>query len=777
MNLRTFYIPLVLLLVLAQRSNLWAQEKLIGDTTILSKGLLPGVPRLLGLNPRLVTINDSLWVISGICKVLRREKYTEAKAVISSTKPTEKKRQSLLQVHGNVQYDFLHRSYVDTPFAQRDFNQHTVQASLRVTVKDKYPLKMNIATRASNSPYFRNFLDLGLQLDQYNYVKNYRQQLLDKAKQSLYQSPELKSMEAALKEKIERLQALKARLAEPDIFQRIVEEREKRYLEKYKREVELIRDSSTENINLQQLNGFLTRKKIIPSLPNKDSLLKDKSYADFIDSKKKELDSLQQDLTRFQRKTDSVRRNVEKSIATLRQKISQARNKNELKRLARENEWIEEKEKGFDHFLSNVRSVGIGRSMVSYSELTAWNISLTGFNLEYNDSKVYGAIAAGRMDYGFRDFFGSNSRARQQSLFMARAGIGDKENKALILSAFTGRKYNYGIVQADSVSSYVNLTGYSIEAIWKKDAYTSFSAELAKTTRPVTGRPGENNSLQDLFDLGDKRNLGISVKGQTRLEKTDTKVEGFLRKTGEHFQSFSLFTYNTDQTAWQLKVDQPLLKNRIGLIGMLRRNDFTHPFADKTFKTSTVFTSIQATARFARWPVFSVGYFPGTQLYIEDKKRVLENVYYMLNASVIYQYNLGIGRMISSAIYNRYSGKGTDSGFIAYSGANYMLSQSLLLRKVQFQGMYSFTDQERMRYNTLELGADYTITKSIRIGGSGKYNSIMGGDHYWGSRVYANIEFRQLGGLQLQYDKSYLPTVYGDLFPVESGRITWFKFF
>ncbi len=53
----------------------------------------------------------------------------------------------------------------------------------------------------------------------------------------------------------------------------------------------------------------------------------------------------------------------------------------------------------------------------------------------------------------------------------------------------------------------------------------------------------------------------------------------------------------------------------------------------------------------------------------------------------------------------------------------------------------------------------------------------MGGDHYWGSRVYANIEFRQLGGLQLQYDKSYLPTVYGDLFPVESGRITWFKFF
>jgi hypothetical protein len=735
------------------------------------------ISRILNANPRLVQIGDSLWIISGICKPLLRIRPDTVKPgpVVSAQKATAKP-SSFIKIHGNVQYDFIHRSYVDTPFAQRDFQQHTVQASLRVTVKDKYPLKMNVATRASNSPYFRNFLDLGLQLDQYNYVKDYRQQLLNKASQQLYQSPDLKAMETTLKGKMEELQQLRARLAEPEIIQRLIEEREKRYLDKLALESGELNSLSSGIPDLKTVSEKFTHKA--PSLKKiSGSEEEERSYAEFIEKKKKDLDSLQQDVIRFQRKTDSVRRGVEKNIADVRKKIYSAKNKSELKNIARENEWAGEKEKGFDQFLSNIRSIGIGRSLVSYSELTAWNIALTGLNMEYNNSRIYAAIAGGRMDYGFRDFFGSNSRARQQSLFMGRFGIGDKDHKALILSVFTGRKYNYGLIQSDSTSSKVNIAGYSLEAIWKKDENTSMSVELAKTTRPVTGAFRENQNLAALFDLGDKRNLGASIKAQTRLVKTDTRVEGFLRKTGEHFQSFSLFTYNSDQFAWQLKVDQPLLNDRLRVTGSLRRNDFTHPFADKTFKTSTVFTSIQATLRVPRLPVFSVGYFPGTQLYVENKEKLLENAYYMLNASAVYQYRVGGGSMTSTAIYNRYSGKGTDSGFVAYSGINYMLGQSFNIGKFQLQGLYNFTDQERMRYHTGEAGLDYAITKNIRIGGGGKYNQIVGGTHYWGGRAQASIQVNQLGLFQLQYDKSYLPTVYGDLFAVESGRVTWIKSF
>jgi len=90
----------------------------------------------------------------------------------------------LLTIHGNVRYDFLYRSYLDTPYAQRDFRQHTIQTNLQVTVKDKYPMRVNLVARTSNSPFFRNFLDANLQFDRYAYQQKYRERLLNRIKRS-----------------------------------------------------------------------------------------------------------------------------------------------------------------------------------------------------------------------------------------------------------------------------------------------------------------------------------------------------------------------------------------------------------------------------------------------------------------------------------------------------------------------------------------------------------------------------------------------------------------
>ena len=341
----------------------------------------------------------------------------------------------------------------------------------------------------------------------------------------------------------------------------------------------------------------------------------------------------------------------------------------------------------------------------------------------------------------------------------------------------TGRKYNYGSVISDTVSSHLNVAGYSLEAILKKNENTSFSAEIAKTTKPVSGSLQKNNELNSLLNFSDKSNLGISIKGQTIIKETGTRLNGFYRKTGENFQSFSLFTYNTDQTAWLLKVDQSLFKNKIDLIAMLRRNDFTNPFTEKTFKTSTVFKSFQLNVRVPNWPMLSAGYYPGTQLFIIDRDRIRENAYYILNASVFHNYSVGNMRMLSSLIYNSYSSKGTDSGFISYTGISYMASHTLIFQKAQLQGSYIYTDQEQMQFCTYEANGDYSLSKIIRIGGGAKYNKVRGGKSYWGSRILLAIEFGRLGGLQLQYEKSYLPTIYKTLFPIETGRVSWFKYF
>ena len=734
----------------------------------------PGSFRLIDMNPRIFHYNDTLWVRSGICKTLKIELYNAKADSAKIVEPSMPARIPLFTVHGNVTYDFLYRSFTDTPFAQHDFQQHTIQTSLSVVVKDKYPMRINLSTHISNSPYFRNFFDINTQFDQYRYLKDQKLKTLDNLAARYLQRPDLKSAEDALKKALENYNDLRARLNEPDIMQKIIGERERKYHQAMSLK-EPKPSMALPSPTLKDISKKFTYKQE-RSADNEDSTGEEDNYRQLIDRERNRLDSMKQTVARLQQKTDSLRNSIQKGLAGARQQLYRATNSKEIRRIAQEQGIEMKKEKGFDAFLADVKSFGIGRSMINYSELTAWNVALTGINIEYNPG-IYTALAAGKIDYGFRDFMGRNTRQRDQNLLMGRIGLGDRDHAAVILSVFTGHKYNFGSALSDTISNHVNTAGYSVEMILKKDEFTSIGAEVAKTTRPVSGNFKSNNELGSLVDFSDRSNLGISIKGQTIIRETRTRLSGFYKKTGQNFQSFSLFTYNTDQTAWLARAEQPFFKDKVSLIAMLRRNDFTNPFAEKTFKSSTVFKSLQATVRFPKWPMLSVGYYPGTQLYIIDKQRARENAYYILNGSLVHMYSAGGTRMISSLIYNRYSSKGTDSGFIAYKGISYMGVQSILLRKLQLQGSYTYTDQEQMRFYSVEGSADIALLKILRLGAAEKYNRILQGSAYWGSRAFVGLEVKKLGTLQLQYEKSYLPTIYRSLFPVETGRVTWFKYF
>lgn len=698
--------------------------------------------KIIESNPRIYKRNDTVWIYSGICKPLKMTRYTGTEAA-SYFYPVKHSRD--LVISGHLQYDFLYRSFADTPYYQRDFRQHTLQTSLSITVKDRYPLRVNFMLRHSNSPYFKNFFDGGLQFDKHAYERKLRQLLAERILSKLLNRPDLSAAEAALKEKLKKYEALQRKLNSDGVAQQLIEERERIYF------------------------GNTQPRPTIDddSLQNRITTI--------IEEKKKELDSLRSSAGKLQSYIDSVKNKISFEAAAIKQKIYKATNPAELTKLARENGVNEEQSK-WSKFLSDIKSVSIGRSVLNYSELTARNVSLTGFSLEYNP-RIYAAVAAGKIDYGFRDFFGRNSRGGNQHLIMGRIGWGNIDRKAVILSVFTGRKTNYDGLASDTATGSVLVTGYSMELIARKNEQTGFSAEIAKSTRPVTGRYNDNKELRSLFRMNDNSNLGISVKGQTIIRETNTRLSGFFRKTGENFQSFSLFSYNTDQTAWSLKADQSFLKNRINLIAMLRRNDFVNPFTEKTFKTTTVFKSLQVSLRIPKWPSLSVGYFPGSQLYIIDRDRVRENVYYILNGTMIHNYQLFGVRMVSSAIYNNYSTKGTDSGFVNYSGTSYMLSQSLLWRKLQVQGNFIYTDQQELKFYTLDGNADYSVKDFLRLGAGIKYNKVLSGDVYWGGRAQLMIGIKQMGSLQLQYEKSFLPTIQQTLFPVEIGRLSWFKYF
>lgn len=684
------------------------------------------------------------------------------------------KRAPLLVIHGNIRYDFQYRSYIDTPFAQSDFRQHTIQTNLQVTVRDKYPLRVNLVARTSNSPFFRNFLDANLQFDRATYLQKYRERLLQKIRTYELNKPELKMLEEELEKQRERITSLRQQLADPGLKQRVVREREQLYnrnLRLQRPDMPFPADTlfSGDSLKIAGLTDSIKGKIFSRS----DSL---QQYAGWIDERQRELDSLETRLGKLQVRYDSSRLALNNRLHKVAHQLNQKPNLKEWQKIAADYGMESEKPKGVEKFLSGIRNIGIGRSVLNYSELTAMNVSLTGLQVEYND-RIYAAAAVGQIDFGFRDFFGRNSRQRGQQLAMLRVGKGDIDKSAVILSVFTGRRYPYGGFAGDSVNSRVQMLGYSVEGILRKNERTGISAEIAKSTGPASGSPGKNGEMNRLVQFSDASNLAVSVKGETFFPKTSTGVSGFIRKTGERYQSFSLFTYNTDQLAWLLKLEQPFWKRRVSITAMLRRNDFTNPFTEKTFRTTAVFKSLLLNVRIPRYPSLSVGYFPGTQLYLVDKERIRENVYYILNGTLMHHYRAGGVQMLSSVIYNRFDSKGTDTGFIAYRGTNYQLAHSVIWPALQLQGSYSYTGQSEMNFYTLESQADIRLGKWFSVGGGLRYNKVVSGDIYWGGRLMAMVSAGRFGGLQVQYEKSHLPTIYKTLYGIETGRVSWFKNF
>lgn len=213
------------------------------------------------------------------------------------------------------------------------------------------------------------------------------------------------------------------------------------------------------------------------------------------------------------------------------------------------------------------------------------------------------------------------------------------------------------------------------------------------------------------------------------------------------------------------------------MTAMLRQNDFVNPFTVKTYRSTTVFKSFLVNVRFPKYPSLTVGYYPGTQLYVIDKDKISENVYYLLNGSLFYYYQLGSLNMNSTFVLNRYYNKATDSGFVLDKGVSYYASQTVFLKRFQLQGGYSYSRQTNLEYFTLESGIDYNPSRVFKIGGGIKYNKANRGTAYYGVKAQLSFEIKKLGGLQFQYEKSYLPTLNQTLYPVEFGRISWYKTF
>ncbi|SEW40094.1 hypothetical protein SAMN05428988_5221 [Chitinophaga sp. YR573] len=669
-------------------------------------------------------------------------------------------RKPWLTVHGNVMYDLYYQSGVDTPYQQKDVYQHTLTTYLDITVKDQYPVRVAFSTTRGNSAMFRNITGLNLQytnrdfksmllnkLQSYDAGRNLQLQELEQYKEQM----DVKSME---------ISRLRGWLSSPAQLQRIVEERERKL---YKTP----QAPSFDSLSKPDLNALLHYKK----LPSDTNL---QHFEDQYAAKSKQLDSLEKEWNGMEQKYREKQKKLGGEKEDLTSAVMNSRNNKELADKLHAMDLPDTVlPKGYKTLLA-IKSFGIGRTMVNYSELTAKDISIQGVQLEYNPS-YYVAVATGVIDYRFRNYIVNSNRPKQY-LNLFRVGIGMKEGNNLIFTYYTGKKQLYNLnTSADSASTPdYHLMGMALEGRWQLTKNTYFTGEVAKSSLPYY-RENKQNSL---FHFNDHSNEAYAVKGFSFIPVTGTRINAVYKVMGAGFQSFSMYTTGSAQTAWSVRVDQPFFKQKLTITASVRQNDYTSQYQQADYRSNTVFKSLQATLRMKKWPVISVGYFPSSQLTKLSDNNYVENLFYTLVASLSHFYKYHGITMNTILSYTQFYNRQTDSGFVYFNTKNVLLNHVMFLGRLTLQGTASAALNSEYELYGVDGNVQYKINRWLDAGGGLKYSQqTVYNIQQIGYTGNVRMNIPHLGQIELMADKGFIPGVNKRLVSNNTGRVTYTKIF
>ncbi|RXK86146.1 hypothetical protein [Filimonas effusa] len=672
------------------------------------------------------------------------------------------RKKSDLVIHGNVLYNMDYRSYSDTPYAEKDIYYHTVQTYLDITWKDQYPMRLYLTNRFGNSSFTRHFSDVNFNFN----TTDFRNRIVQKI--NTYPPAFMMDSITLWKNKLDlkriELTKLTARLNDPGLKQRLVEEKERLlYGGTLKYDTSWPPDARKLLDPIGKAGDFKLDTPVL-------------SWQNRYVAWQKKADSLNNELAQMEKKYYDLQGKLKDWKRTAATKRKAAFSPGEL-------EWeMEERQvpdsilpKGYKQLLA-IRSMGVGRTLVNYSELSARNVSITGFQAEYNPS-YYVAVAAGTVDYRFRDFIVNNKKSPRQYLYMLRTGWGQLGGNNIILTWYSGKKQLFNNSGAATAYPDYRLLGFTLEGNYRLNDNTYITAELAKSSLPYY-----NNTSKDLFatalSMKDHSNEAYSLKLQSRLPATQTVFTGFIKQYGANFQSFSLVTTGVKQKAWLVQAEQPFFKKKLLVKASLKENDYNNLQA-VSYHANTVFKTIQATLRLPKWPVLLVGYYPSAQLTKLSDESYIENTFYSLVANASYYYSLGETAMNSVATYSRFYNRQADSGFLHFNTTNIMLNHAVFFSK-RFTWQATGSAAVSADYNLYSLDNDiqYALTDWLSIGAGVKYNRQTNYNLVqWGYKNNILIKIKRIGELQMMLDNGFLPGPEKRLVENKTGRISFFRTF
>lgn len=631
---------------------------------------------------------------------------------------------------GYISYSYSYRSGLDTPYTTQSVSQHFTNASFNAIVANTVPFRINFFDRETNSPFFRSYRDVRIDVD----VQKYKQ--LRAQRQMSYFNNYAASLHdpfttEALQSVGTRLKQYKRWMYDPIVVSELIKSKETIIRKEFQDTTLGYRDYI-----LERANNFIHL-----------------------------CDSIERCSRHFEKLHDSLLQTIKNTEETIKsiQQLSSGRmlTSDESKQLIARYGQNDEHVKQLLHSYDGIRVFSLGKSVPNYSSLSLQNVNINGINLEYAHSPFFIAATAGAVDLRIRDFVYKQQHLPKQYVYAGKLGYGNKDKTYLLFTYFGGKKQLYG---GNTGGSLTSIQGIGLSSQLYIAKQLSVYGEVAQSVIPYT--PAGLFTGKSKFNLGDPSQKAYAVGLISDWQRSKTRLDGYFQHTGLNYQSFNSFQYNTVTSRWSGRLEQHLWKNQVQVLLSVRKNDFSNPLILQRYNANTVFKNLSVTFHKSKWPSVSIGYLPSAQYSVIDSQ-VYENHYQTLTGMMSYQYKLGMLKATSAFVFSRFYNANKDSGFIYYNSKNVYWNQLFAFEKFNAAINVTATVNSQYRLYVMEEQLSAVFLKKLSLGGAVKISNLNNELTKVGFNSTARFIIKNIGELSFWLEKSYLPSTRNELYKYE----------
>jgi len=643
---------------------------------------------------------------------------------------------------GYLSYNWSYRSGVDSSVSWNNISQHLTSIGFRAVFAKTVPVMITYVGRQSNSPYFKDFHDVRVDVD----VQQYRQLRWSKALENLTGYKERMHdtlLSYAMNVADKKSNHFKDLANDPGVIQKLIRCRET-----------LVRNDFSDTSARYRDSMIAVAKQFI-------------QYYDTLQINQKKYEALADSLKQVYEQSE---KRIQRAKLLLSGKPLSAAELEELTDLYGKNDkGIKQLRKARD----GIRSLSFGRTLPDFSGLTVQNVNVNGASVEYTHNNIYMAAVAGIVDFRIRDFLYQQQKPARQYLYAARVGYGTKEKDNIILTYFKGRKQLFGGSLSNKAAE---IQGVSVAGQFYIYKGVKIHGELAQSGIPYLSSASGVTHAKPSIRLNDRSQSAYSVGFNAYIPETQSSAEGYYRHSGLNYQSFNSFQYNAAASSWAFGLTQSFWKRVLTLQINFRKNDFVNPLILQRYDANTIYKNVAVTFNKNKWPLISVGYMPASQ-YTAVGNQVYENHYQSFTVTIRHQYKIGLAKASSLLLFSRFYNDSRDSGFIYYNSSNFFLSQ--VFHFTLFSTTLNIARMKNGDYDhvVMEEGVSANLFQKVNAGFAIKINNLNRLITKVGFSANTRINLKHVGELNVWMEQSYLPSSQADLFKYESYNIGLTKYF